>query len=271
MNRPRRGHLLGEERKRRILNRSIQRKSQRLISPLLSVLLVWLLIGGYFLSPPAARRALAGTPVKASHISKLSDDLQAAIQKSPQGLIPVVISSPSKPSNSLWSAIINSGGKNQRNFNRVPQLAVKLPGFVVNALATRPDVLHISLDRPTQMTGHLETTTGAQNARNNTSPGTGQIDGEGIGIAILDSGIDADHHSFGAPGQGWRVIASVDFTGEGTTEDLYGHGTHVASIAAGSDHVAYGAYTGVAPKANLINVRVLGALRSGSASAKLAG
>src|SRR5262249_4979328 len=103
------------------------------------------------------------------------------------------------------------------------------------------------------------------------SPGTGQIDGEGIGIAILDSGIDSQHHTFGAPGQLHRVIASVDFTGEGTTADLYGHGTHVASIAAGSDHVAGGAYTGIAPKANLINVRVLGALGQGSASATIAG
>src|SRR5215813_231751 len=271
MNRPRRGHLLGEERIRRIRSRSAQRRRQRLISPFLSALLVWALVGGYFLSPPGAKRVLAGLPVKAPHASKISDDLKVAIQNSPRGLVPVVITASSKPSNALWNAITATGGSSYRAYDRVPVIAATLPAFLVNALAARPDILHISLDRPTQMNGHLETTTGTLAARNYTSPGTALIDGEGIGIAILDSGIDSDHHSFGAPGQQHRVIASVDFTGEGTTQDLYGHGTHVASIAAGSDHVAYGAYTGIAPKANLINVRVLGALGQGSASATIAG
>src|SRR5215510_11952747 len=96
MNRPRRGHLLGEGRMRRILSRSSQKRRQRLISPFLSGLLVWALVGGYFLSPPGSKRVLAGLPVKAAHISKLSDDLRAAIQKNPQGLVPVVITSPTK-------------------------------------------------------------------------------------------------------------------------------------------------------------------------------
>jgi subtilisin family serine protease len=154
---------------------------------------------------------------------------------------------------------------------RVPMLAAKLPAFLVNALATRQDIVHIALDRPTRLLGHLETTTGAAAARSQGYPGSGPIDGSGIGIAILDSGIDSAHHSFGAPGQPCRVVANVDFTGEGTYNDLYGHGTHVASIAAGSGHVANGAYTGIAPGANLINVRVLGAQGAGSSSATIAG
>jgi serine protease AprX len=188
----------------------------------------------------------------------------------PHGLIPVILTVSSKPSNALWNAIMSTGGSYQ-GFNRVPVIAIKLPGFLANALAARPDVLHISLDRPIHLTGHLETTTGTAEARNYGTPVTGPIDGSGIGIAILDSGIDSAHHSFGAPGQPCRVIANVDFTGEGTYSDLYGHGTHVASIAAGSNHVAAGAYTGIAPAANLINVRVLGAQGQGSASATIAG
>jgi subtilisin family serine protease len=150
-------------------------------------------------------------------------------------------------------------------------LAFKLPAFLVNSLSARPDILHISLDRPTGLMGHLETTTGAADARNEGYPGSGPIDGSGIGIAILDSGIHSAHHSFGPPGQQCRVIANVDFTGEGTFDDLYGHGTHVASIAAGNGHVAAGAYRGIAPGAHLINVRVLGAQGQGSASATIAG
>jgi subtilisin family serine protease len=238
---------------------------------MLTGLLVWAVAGGYFLSPPGAKRVLAGPPAnsRAPHASKISDDLREAIQKNPHGLIPVVITAPSKPNNGLWGAIL-SGGGGYNSFNRVPMLAAKLPGFLVNALAARQDVVHIALDRPTRLLGHLETTTGAAAVRYG-FPSSGPINGSGIGIAILDSGIDSAHHSFGAPGQPCRVIANVDFTGEGTYNDLYGHGTHVASIAAGSGHVAGGAYTGIAPGANLINVRVLGAQGAGSASATIAG
>jgi subtilisin family serine protease len=200
----------------------------------------------------------------------MSDDLRDAVQISPNGLVPVIITTSSKPTAGLWGLIMSHTGSYQ-SFNRLSVIAVKLPGFVVAALSLRSDVVHVSLDRPTNMTGHLETTSGAAEVRNYGPPGTVQLDGSGIGIAILDSGIDSSHHSFGAPGQPCRVIANIDFTGEGTTQDLYGHGTHVASIAAGSDHVAAGAYTGIAPGANLINVRVLGAQGQGSASATIAG
>jgi len=125
MNRPRRGHLLGEERMRRDAIRSSQKRRQRLISPFLSALLVLTLIGGYFSAPSKGGRVLAATVKSAAHVSKLSDDLRAAIQKSPMSLVPVIISSSTKPSNSLWSAIVNGGGSYQRNFNRLPAVAVK--------------------------------------------------------------------------------------------------------------------------------------------------
>jgi serine protease AprX len=50
----------------------------------------------------------------------------------------------------------------------------------------------------------------------------------------------------------------VDFTGgSGLTSDPYGHGTHVAAIAAGNGIVSQGAYMGIAPDANILNLRVL--------------
>jgi subtilisin family serine protease len=85
-----------------------------------------------------------------------------------------------------------------------------------------------------------------------TQSGNSGLKGKDVNIAVLDSGIDKDHHQIGS-----RIEAQFDFTGEGRLDDPYGHGTHVASLAAGVDHVAHGAYTGVAPEAKVINLRVL--------------
>ena len=65
------------------------------------------------------------------------------------------------------------------------------------------------------------------------------------------------HHSFLNRSNGVRVVYSEDFTGEGRTDDPYGHGTHVASLAAGNGRISNKEYIGVAPNANLINLRVL--------------
>ncbi|GAB1646279.1 S8 family serine peptidase [Krasilnikovia sp. MM14-A1259] len=77
-------------------------------------------------------------------------------------------------------------------------------------------------------------------------------DGTGVTVAVLDSGIDADH-----PDLRGKITSAVDFTGSGTTADRLGHGTHVASIIAGSGAASGGRYRGVAPGADLMIGRVL--------------
>jgi serine protease AprX len=151
--------------------------------------------------------------------------------------------------------------------NEGKSAAIEISARFIRDLEADTAVKFISLDRPTQVTGHLEVTTGAAIARTYGTSTTGTIDGRGIGIAVLDSGVYSAHHSFNTG----RVVASVDFTGEGRTDDPYGHGTHVAAIAAGNNHVANGAYTGIAPAAKIINVRVLNSLGAGSMSDAIAG
>lgn len=76
--------------------------------------------------------------------------------------------------------------------------------------------------------------------------------GSGIKVAVLDTGIDKNHPML----QG-KVVAERDFSNSGNTEDRYGHGTHVAGILAGTTESG-GLYSGVAPGAQLINVKVIG-------------
>lgn len=75
--------------------------------------------------------------------------------------------------------------------------------------------------------------------------------GAGIGVAVLDTGVDLEHPDFAG-----RIAGMADFTGEGVV-DLNGHGTHVAGIACGDGRAHNGAYTGVAPYAYLYVAKVL--------------
>ncbi|QIQ06280.1 S8 family peptidase [Streptomyces liangshanensis] len=77
-------------------------------------------------------------------------------------------------------------------------------------------------------------------------------DGKGVKIAVLDTGVDETH-----PDLKGVEIAQKDFSGAGNTVDHVGHGTHVASIAAGSGAKSAGKYKGVAPGAKILDGKVL--------------
>jgi len=88
--------------------------------------------------------------------------------------------------------------------------------------------------------------------------------GRGVGVAVIDTGIAGDLVDFQTPGwQGSRVIASaVTNPCAKDANDHYGHGTHVAGLIAGNsllyptDQPVFGKYMGVAPRANLVSVKV---------------
>ncbi|MEA3281290.1 MAG: S8 family serine peptidase [Euryarchaeota archaeon] len=90
-------------------------------------------------------------------------------------------------------------------------------------------------------------------------------DGSNVNISILDTGIDDTH-----PDLVGKVVAEEDFTGDGTTDDLHGHGTHCAGIAAGKYNTSTDV-TGVAPGATLINAKVLNETGYGNTSEVLSG
>ncbi|WP_163526608.1 phage tail spike protein [Halobacillus ihumii] len=72
--------------------------------------------------------------------------------------------------------------------------------------------------------------------------------GEGVVVAVIDTGIDTNH-----PDLQGKIIGGQDFTGEGSYEDTHGHGTHVAGTVAGET-------VGVAPKASILAYRVFNSL-----------
>ncbi|MEU4927939.1 S8 family serine peptidase [Streptomyces yokosukanensis] len=90
--------------------------------------------------------------------------------------------------------------------------------------------------------------------------------GKGVKVAVLDTGVDTRH-----PDLKDQVVASKNFTGAADATDHYGHGTHVASIVAGTGAKSGGRYKGVAPDAKILNGKVLDDTGSGDDSGILAG
>jgi len=88
--------------------------------------------------------------------------------------------------------------------------------------------------------------------------------GQGITVAVVDTGISATHAEFGSS-FGNRVLSGFDYYygGNGKT-DADGHGTHVAGIAAGGLN-GFG-MVGIAPEAWLLPVKALNDSGSGSST-----
>lgn len=92
--------------------------------------------------------------------------------------------------------------------------------------------------------------------------------GAGEVIAVIDTGIDATHQDL----DGGKVIGWKDYVnGRTTPYDDHGHGTHCSSIAAGTGEASGGAYTGVAPEASLVGVKVLDSAGSGTEANVISG
>lgn len=93
------------------------------------------------------------------------------------------------------------------------------------------------------------------------APGSLSHNGAGVGVAIVDTGIDLLNADLAVP--------AACFTFYLSCQDDNGHGTHVAGIAAALDNTA--GVVGVAPGASTFAVKVLNSSGSGSDESVIAG
>jgi serine protease AprX len=146
----------------------------------------------------------------------------------------------------------------------------------IDALRDEPGIEHLSGDLPVAdfMSVSLQATAANQVRAGKSGGllglgGIPGLTGQGVVVAVLDSGM-ASHKALTG-----KVIASVSMIAGESTTDEYGHGTHVAGIITGSGSYAAGVtplYTGgIAPGAQLVNVRVLGEDGVGNTSDVIAG
>ena len=147
-------------------------------------------------------------------------------------------------------------------------IAVRMTAKSAHRLARVHGVRHVSLNATMKATATtvdssalamtFDKTVGVEGMWN------GGATGEGVGVAVVDSGVAGDLPDFRVSQTDTRsrVVANVVTNPNATSAgDPYGHGTHVAGIIAGNggnrdagDPLA-GRYVGTAPDANIVAVK----------------
>src|SRR5580700_7212335 len=158
----------------------------------------------------------------------------------------------------LVNDVLKLGGKIIGELPLINGIVAQLDGNGIQSLSNHSNVVYISSDRPLQSS--LSNAAYAVNA-----PFAWQSNyvGTGVGVALIDSGVnnhpDLDLGILPIS----RVVYQQSFVpGNSSAKDQYGHGTHVAGLIAGdglsSTGPAYSkTFKGIAPGANIINLRVL--------------
>jgi hypothetical protein len=152
-----------------------------------------------------------------------------------------------------------------RRFESIAAFAGVVTATGIAKLERHPDVMRVQLDlvlraispQP-RLQPHLSESVPLIQANSVHSLG---IRGNGVRIAIIDTGIDTDHPDFSTAAPGDRIVAQNCFLSGAScpsppnvAEDGNGHGTHVSGIAASDGSVSP---VGVAPQAQLVAIKVL--------------
>jgi serine protease AprX len=161
--------------------------------------------------------------------------------------------------------VLNLGGQLLSLLPVVNGLVATLDGNAIQTLSNRSDVVYISPDRPVQI---MADTPGP--AVNAPVAWSENYTGSGISVALIDSGVNA-HPDFNGS-RNTRVVYNQSFVAKLNAADQYGHGTHIAGLIAGNGASSTGSqyfhtFKGIAPTANIVNLRVLDANGAGTDSA----
>ena len=190
---------------------------------------------------------------------KISDDLEAVLTgQAPGSMVKVLVRGATGDQGRLAAPSL----KVTRGYGLLRGFAGSVTAGQVLALSRMPSVRRVELDgtaRATDAAGEEEY--GVTAARADYGTAAGALDGGEVGICLVDTGIDPGHEQLAGRVVGWRDWVN----GQPDPYDDNGHGTHVASLAAGSGAGSAAAqrYGGVARGADLIAAKVLGASGAG--------
>src|SRR5579885_2790367 len=182
---------------------------------------------------------------------KISPDLEKSLQSGASTqMLKVIVRWRSAPTGSFHQKVTGRGGQLVSTLDSIRSSSYTVPSTALPDLANDSDVEYITPDRP--VSAKVDYTVAVVNG--GTAWNSGWT-GAGIGVAVIDSGVNPD------PNLNGHLVYSYDFLG-GNGRDLFGHGEHVAGILAGNGQSTscpscFRMLKGLAPGVNLVNLRVL--------------
>jgi serine protease AprX len=237
------------------------RRASALGSRLLAGAIGLALLGGAACASPRADSSSVGR-------AKADPAILRAAEAQPSSLLPLIVREASPRSDAAERLVEGLGGTVTHELSIIGAFSAKVPASKLSSLLGSPDVLKVWGDGRMHFLGDTskydksspnyvwQKSIGLQDVRQ---------DGSGVTVAVLDTGI-IPSVDFGN-----RILAVADFTPDGDGLDRYGHGTHITSVLAGDGSLSNGTWTGVAPNASLVSVKVAGADGSTDVSVVIAG
>lgn len=222
----------------------------------------------------------ASAPAAGGSSAPLDPRIATLAQHRPSAVVQAIVQFNAPVSQAKAQTDAKAHGRIIGNLPIIHGLAIRTTAEQARALAGNPDVHAVSLNTtvtPQSLTpGRLPMMPGSQGVSGDQLQTTYAktlgvtplwkfgVTGTGVGVAVIDTGIDGALPDFSsAGGSHSRVIVSaVDNPQATTAADGYGHGTDVAGIIAGngnnraSTDALSGQYVGVAPNANLVSIKV---------------
>jgi len=172
--------------------------------------------------------------------SRIASELSGLLAKAHQGTakgdtVRVIVQYKQVPTAAHYSTMQSRGGLVNAKLHMIKSAAFTIPVSALPALESDPEISLVTIDHPMKLMD--ETTDVATGVPSAWSAG---YTGAGVGVAVIDSGINDSHPDLRNANGTSRVVYRQDFTGTSTTNllggkyDLYGHGTHVAGIIGGA-------------------------------------
>jgi serine protease AprX len=156
------------------------------------------------------------------------------------------------------SAVLGLGGTILAQFHLINGVEALIPTALEPALAALPGITvtpdaPVSVQSAPQSTGpHTPSDVFLQETGATQLASQGDT-GQGVTVAVVDTGID------NLPDFSGHLIGGVDLTGANSPfQDSYGHGTFVAGLIDGNGASSSGQYSGEAPGARLVSIKVAG-------------
>jgi serine protease AprX len=219
-------------------------------------LFIMILVFGVFGSASTSPRAVG--PAKAHPL------LAQAAAQTPDKILSIIVQKADK-SSQAEALVQRLGGSITNDLHIINAFTAEMTASAAKALAAESTVKWVSLDASMTSadcsqciaTNNLANTYIRTIRADKTWNNSPYIQGRGIGVAIVDSGINPNGDLYTTMGVN-RQVADIRFNTDynQNTSDGYGHGTHVSSIVGGDGSESGGKYIGVAPMVNIINVKV---------------